>query len=224
MTTSHPSSRTTTTATVAFGRSIRLTFVAAILAFLSACSTQPAAPGGPRINPALRDELLLMEARDREVRAEAASGHPEDAAHMARLREVDAANVTRLRQIVDIYGWPVRDLVGSEAARAACTLALRADADPDFQARCLALAEEAHARGQVPGPAFAYLSDRVRMNRGQPQRYGTQFTAEDGALALWPVERPETLDERRRSVGLPPMAEYEERLRNALAALRQSNP
>jgi hypothetical protein len=55
----------------------------------------------------------------------------------------------------------------------------------------------------------------VRLNAGQPQLYGTQFTAAGGGeLAPHPIEDPERLDERRAEVGLEPFAAYEARMRD----------
>ena len=52
------------------------------------------------------------------------------------------------------------------------------------------------------------------MREGKPQIYGTQFTfAADGHLVLHPIEDAEHVDERRRAVGLPPMAEQERMVR-----------
>ena len=57
--------------------------------------------------------------------------------------------------------------------------------------------------------ALAYLNDRVRMNEGCEQVYGTQIAAvdENGGVP-WPVEDAEHLDERRASLGLDPFADY----------------
>ncbi len=39
--------------------------------------------------------------------------------------------------------------------------------------------------------------------------YGTQVAAmEDGQAVPWPIEEPDRVDERRMSVGLPPLSEY----------------
>jgi hypothetical protein len=48
------------------------------------------------------------------------------------------------------------------------------------------------------------------MQQGKPQVYGTQFTfVAGGEFVLHPIEDAEHVDERRRAVGLPPMAEQE---------------
>ena len=55
--------------------------------------------------------------------------------------------------------------------------------------------------------------DRVRVNAGQPQLYGTQFTAIGGEFGPGSIEDPQRLDERRAQAGLEPFADYESRMR-----------
>ena len=60
---------------------------------------------------------------------------------------------------------------------------------------------------------LAMLTDRVLMDEGQPQVYGTQYVgAAEGSIGPWPIAEPETVDERRRTVGLMPMAENTARI------------
>jgi len=81
-------------------------------------------------------------------------------------------------------------------------------------AECLPLMEHAVRAGEAFAKDYAYLLDRVRMQQGKPQIYGTQFSfAADGRLVLHPIEDAEHIDERRRSVGLPSMAEQERMMR-----------
>ena len=94
-------------------------------------------------------------------------------------------------------------------------MAQHADAEPEFQGRCLALLTEAVADGAANPSHLAYLTGRVLCAEGKPQRYGTQFwtgiddTDDTGRLHVRPVEDREHLDERRAAVGLGPFAEYE---------------
>ena len=72
------------------------------------------------------------------------------------------------------------------------------------------------AAGEAEAKHLAYLSDRVAMHRGRPQRYGTQFVSRDGDLVprdgdLVPheLEDPARVDAWRAEVGLGSLAEYE---------------
>ena len=54
----------------------------------------------------------------------------------------------------------------------------------------------------------AYLTDRVAVQAGRPQRYGSQFKIRDDGIVFDPIEDSATVDERRAALGLPPLAEY----------------
>jgi hypothetical protein len=172
------------------------------------CSIGASVGTGPHVNPALRDQLLTLGERDARVRA--TPGDPERG-------QTDAANLATLRGIVDQYGWPDRNVVGTDAADAAVTLVLHADADPAFQRKCLGLIQ---ARGAVPPISVAYLTDRVLVNEGKPQVYGTRFAVDGGQVVPFPMEDAEHVDDRRRAVGLPPMDDYRRRVLSAIAEMR----
>jgi hypothetical protein len=117
-----------------------------------------------------------------------------------RLGEGDRARTEELRAIVNAYGWPDASMVGRKAALAAWAIVQHADQDVAFQKRCLRLLKQAVARGDGDPGSMAYLEDRVRVNEGRPQVYGTQYER--------PIEDMAHVDARRAQVGLEPLAEY----------------
>jgi hypothetical protein len=192
----------------------------AALVGLAACAGDPAAIRLPE----LRAELLERKTRDQEVRPKnLLELSPEAQREVAqRAAAVDAENTARMRAIVEQYGWPTKAMVGSDGASAAWLLVQHADRDPEFQARCLPLLQAAAERGEVPKSGMAFLTDRVLRASGKPQVYGTQYDSVHdadgkplrdaaGRIQYLPprVIDPGHLDERRRSVGLGPWAEYE---------------
>jgi len=61
------------------------------------------------------------------------------------------------------------------------------------------------AAGDAEPQHLAMLQDRVLVNEGRPQIYGTQTAGVvDGVPVPWPCEDPERLDERWAEVGLDP--------------------
>ena len=69
------------------------------------------------------------------------------------------------------------------------------------------------------------LEDRVRAFEGRPQYYGTQYDwDENGQLGPLPIEDPEHVDERRRSVGLGPLEENTRRIREETARAGERPP
>jgi hypothetical protein len=121
---------------------------------------------------------------------------------------VDRNNTKYLKRLVAQEGWPTTSGVGKEAAHAAWLLAQHADHDPEFQAQCLKLMKSL-PDDEVLAMNLAYLEDRVRVHRKQPQRYGTQFYQDGDYYGPRPIEDIENLDTRRQSVGLGPFKDYE---------------
>ena len=67
--------------------------------------------------------------------------------------------------------------------------------------------------GEVCASHIAYLDDRLAVAFGKAQHYGTQLRLGPDGLEPLPIEDPESVDERRMSVGLEPLAEYVETAR-----------
>lgn len=162
----------------------------------------------PDMNAALRDELLAMKTEDLRVRAELdAAGLLENGYH-SRMEAVHRRNAARLREIIAAHGWTGTRLVGEEGADAAWLIVQHAIGEPDFQRFCLRLLQTATVDGDVPPWQAAYLEDRIRMFEGRPQRYGTQFDiGDDGLPTPYEIEDPDHVDDRRRAVGLEPLAD-----------------
>ncbi len=153
---------------------------------------------------ALARELITMTDEDRELQAGALS---EDPTAQLRHRRVTVRNGDRLAEILDAYGWPGAALVGVEAARRAWLVAQHADRQLELQRRALALLEAAVRAGDADAGQLAMLRDRVLVNEGRPQIYGTQIAGvADGAPVPWPCEGPAGMDRRRAEVGLEPFA------------------
>ncbi len=153
----------------------------------------------------LRDELLRRRDADQEARLSVPRGVP---GALETTMRIDDENAVWLREVVAKIGWPERSLVGDDGAHAAWLLAQHADRDPALQKRCLTLLEQAVAASEADPRDLAFLTDRVRLAAGQNQIYGTQMTPQDGRFAACRLADPETVDERRASVGLEPLNEY----------------
>jgi len=148
-----------------------------------------------------------MEQADQAVREGLTGASLGDTVRLREMVAVDSVHTRRLREIVEAYGWPEVSAVGQEGANAAWLL-LQHSPDHEFQRSALALMEDAAARGEASSRSVALLMDRVLIHEGKPQRYGTQFKFVDGGLEFHPIEDPETVDERRASVGLPTLEAY----------------
>jgi len=156
----------------------------------------------------LRRELQDLQTEDLRVRARLEADGRLFRGYDPEMEAVHKRNAARLRDAIAQHGWPTRALVGDDGAEAAWLIAQHDIAEPAFQRKCLQLLEAAASRGDVPAWQPAYLTDRVRMFEGWPQIYGTQMAPDDrGETVVWPIAERYTLNERRRSVGLPSFEE-----------------
>lgn len=176
-------------------------------------------------NSSLREDLLQMRAEDERVRAELAADGSLYEGYHPRMAEVHQRNGARLAEILNEYGWTRKSLVGADGAEGAWIIVQHAIGDPALQRRCLQLLEEAARQDEAPAWQFAYLTDRVRVLEGRPQVYGTSFDWDEaGEMSPCETEAPESVDERRRTVGLPPFAESARRQREAVAETNECPP
>jgi len=198
------------------------------LAGVSNAADEPKAPAVKEPEP--RAELLRRARADQDVRAEITqwmiqSGNSEvvdvgkfeaslDATRKAEYqqfiekgRRIDTENTKRLGEIVERHGWPTSTLVGKDGANAAWLLVQHADLSPKFQRKCLDLMARV-PREEISRQDLAYLTDRVLLAEGKKQVYGTQFTLANGKCKPRPLEDEANVDQRRKEVGLPPLAEY----------------
>jgi hypothetical protein len=170
------------------------------------------------MDEALRAELLTMEHTDRATRAALVERGVLHGGYHPEMAEIHRRNNARMAEIVATTGWPGRTLVGDDGCRAAGFIVQHAVLDPDLQRRCLPLLEAAVAADEAFPFMVALLADRVLMEQGQPQRYGTQHIGgPDGMLIPWPIDEPETVDVRRIAMGLESLDERTATLRQQLA-------
>ncbi|MBI4536220.1 MAG: hypothetical protein HY708_08070 [Ignavibacteriae bacterium] len=172
--------------------------------------------------PELRKELLAMLKRDQQIRTDFINRMTDffslDSARFVSIFDsVDTMNTARMKQIIAQYGWPGTSLVGKDGAEAAFSLVEHADRDTAFQIRCLALVQQAYANGEASGEQLAMLTDRIRVNQGRPQVYGNSITiSPGGTFVVDPIEDEANVDKRRAELGLLPLSEYLEALKEAL--------
>lgn len=164
--------------------------------------------------PEIYRELLAMQVVDQEFRSSMGSSDDgEDESSGEPKVNVDVKHTARMKEIIEEIGWPNRSKVGKEGAFAAWLLVQHADLDPKFQRACLELMRKESA-DEISSVNLAYLTDRVRVNEGKKQIYGTQFWSPEGKLVPRPIEDPENLEDRRRKAGMQTFAEYQKMMQS----------
>jgi len=119
---------------------------------------------------------------------------------------IDLANMKRLAEIIDVYGWPGLRFAGAASQTAFLVLQ---HADHASQRKYLPQLHDAVQRHDALGGNLALLEDRVLVADGKAQRYGSQLSG--NPLRFAPIEDEAHVDQRRRSVGLEPLADYAKR-------------
>ena len=164
----------------------------------------------------LMTELIGMGMTDQDVRTRWISyskdGKPVPHAVLDEVQRVDRENLTRLKEIVEEFGWPTVAMVGKEGAQAAFLVVQHGVSDKPFMRKCLKLMKPLLESGEVGKPSYALLWDRTALQQGKKQRYGSQIMAVDGKWQATDVEDPANLDKRRATMGLGPMTEYLKRI------------
>jgi hypothetical protein len=167
--------------------------------------------------PRLRQELLKRVSEDQRIRNELIKkgiDHP-DPALLAQMNRIDAINTARIKVIIKQQGWPGPKLIGRDGTDAFFLLAQHAD--PAFQKKVLPLVQNAYRRGILTGQNYALFTDRVLVESAKPQIYGTSarpFDQWNGKEPVFdPIEDEANVDKRRADVGLIPLSEYREFLK-----------
>ncbi|WP_421739185.1 DUF6624 domain-containing protein [Caulobacter sp.] len=169
-----------------------------------------------RRNAPIIRELAGMGALDQEMRTrflalrQNASDEDRRALDGVWAREfepIDQQHVMRLKALLNGRGWFTAEQVGDRASAAAFAIVIHSN-DVEFQREALAKMEALSADQRPSG--YAILFDRMAVEDGRPQRYGTQRPeCLDGKHARpKSIEDPSHLDARRRSAGLQPFDEY----------------
>jgi hypothetical protein len=126
---------------------------------------------------------------------------------------VDKTNTKRLNEIFDKYGFPTSVLVGNGGVKDFMLL-LQHTTDESLRQKCLPAIKRAFKRKEISPMDYGNYVDRLRVHQGKPQIYGSNFEIKDGKLVMTPAIDPKNLDKRRTKIGLPPIAEYAEGLKN----------
>ena len=161
------------------------------------------------------DSLLCdIGRKDQEVRAGWAkmvtgNATQEEAIEYAlKMEETDSTNLVVVSHILDCYGW--LDGLSQEANKAIFLVIDHSDLET--MNRYQSLFHKAVEKGYISFGDLVTMEDRMLMNDGKPQKYGTQAYAlgreGESIIYIWPVEEPEKLNERRADVGLSPIEDY----------------
>ncbi len=117
----------------------------------------------------------------------------------------DSGSTAFMKNVLNEYDWIDQKRFGERVSMGAWLLVQHADDHVELQRLALTRMEPYLKTGGVSAKDYAYLWDRVAVNSGEKQRYGTQPTwecSDAGQLTLQPMEDPERVNERRAEMGM----------------------
>lgn len=139
-----------------------------------------------------------------EAEREAALG-----AMAAPISAMDDRLLAELLALIPPEGWFLKSVYGEQAAGAAFLIIQHSDIEQ--WRRFVPVLEPLVAIGEIDGQDYGLMYDRLAINEGRPQRYGTQMVCRSGKLVVdWDnLEDPANADARREAIGFPgTLAEY----------------
>lgn len=147
---------------------------------------------------------LLRQANNNEIQSISVT----EASEM--ILKIDSSNYHLLQEVVNKHGFLDYDLVGKKGSHQFWLLMQHQDAHPEFQKKVLALMKLATEKNKASRIDYAYLIDRVKVNQGEPQIFGTQMklNKDSSSFEPKPIIEPEKLNERRKEVYLQPIEKY----------------
>ncbi|MCL1689013.1 hypothetical protein CMU59_10705 [Elizabethkingia anophelis] len=166
-----------------------------------------------KYNNDIRLKLLDVQSKDQSIRLiyqELKKTYTDDSdlvkSASEKMKKIDLESVDIVAKIIDKYGWLGKDKIGKEANET-LFLGIQHIDDLVVQSKYLPAIKDAVKKGNAEPWHLAFLTDRILMNQGKKQIYGTQkiITKNPETSYIIPLENPEKVDELRKEIGLDPL-------------------
>lgn len=123
-------------------------------------------------------------------------------------------NCSTLKNYFEEYGYPTINHNGKKISHTFWLLVQHCDHDIDFQKSVLKAMKSELKNNNVAKVDYAYLYDRVQINNGKKQLYGTQVGYDENYNPyIKELMNPSTVNKRRKAMGLNTIEEYIEEIR-----------
>jgi len=121
----------------------------------------------------------------------------------------DSINEMKAKAIIGKYGYPGYNLAG-ESSDSFWAIVQHCDDDLLFQERVLTLMEKEIMKNNASKEKYAYLMDRILVNKHQKQIYGTQIHVDPAThkASPFPLKYPKSVNRLRKKMGLEPLEAY----------------
>ncbi|WP_413582717.1 DUF6624 domain-containing protein [Bdellovibrio sp. HCB288] len=168
------------------------------------------------------EEIMHMIREDQAVREVLAQTGELFQGYSPVMEKTHLKHAERLKELIELHGFPTIPRVGEDAAIAAMRLILHAISWPEFMRAMEIETVELLKNNEVPKQYVAMLMDRIRFYEGRKQIYGTNSDWDDnGILRVTDVEDEPNLNARRAEMGLDPL---ESLVRSPLEEFHPTDP
>lgn len=175
-----------------------------------------------KIDSALSKKLEIMFKEDQKWRLEyiklskpEKSQYSEDTINK-NWAKTDSSNLSAAKEIFQKYGYPGYSLVGKSGSNRFWAIVQHSDDDVEFQQKVLILMDKEVKKQNASGENYAYLKDRILINKGFKQLYGTQtlYHKDSKKHTPLPIQDEKGVEARRKAIGLSPLKDYLKELDN----------
>lgn len=161
-------------------------------------------------------ELTKMANDDQDIRTRLAASGAADTVLGKEMLALDSAHTRMLRELLHGRAW-FDETELKKRDRISAFMLLQHSPDTAMQAAALpVLKKQASKLGPQANQMVALLEDRVLVEEGKPQIYGTQVSIDHGSLIVYPIADSVNVDSRRSSIGLQSLSAYLDMLRSMI--------
>ena len=126
--------------------------------------------------------------------------------NMKEMQKVSSEISNQFKDIIKLTGFPYKNKAPYDVYEAGVVLSLHLP--PDDLRNIFKNIDSCSSEEFLPEDK-AYFIDRLRIHAGKKQFYGTQVKKDkDGKIEILPIEDKETVNERRKALGMSTLTEY----------------
>lgn len=141
---------------------------------------------------------------------------PKEYAHFSQQQweeykdNVYKTNEVQLQKIFKNKGFIGYDIAGVNGSKNFWLLVQHCDHNPTFQKEVLQKMKQEVIKNNASAENFAFLTDRVKINIGEKQIYGTQVAYNSKIAQAYSVKLADSINvnNRRKTIGLAPLEKY----------------
>ncbi len=130
----------------------------------------------------------------------------------AAIRQMNTRHLTTVDSLITQYGYPGKTLVGQPTNQVAF-MVIQESNNRATHEKYLAMIQEAAMKNELDRASAAFLTDQVKVQKGEKQVYATQIRINNtGQRELYPVENEADIEKLRKEMDLEPLPVYLRRM------------